>query len=56
MKNLSTYQALVDSFAKLPGVGNKSAQRMASSVLEMKLEGALAFSNAIKDAKMRVHK
>ena len=56
MKNLSTYQALVDSFAKLPGVGNKSAQRMASSVLEMKLEDALAFSSAIKDAKMRVHK
>ena len=33
MKDLPTYQALVDSFSKLPGVGAKSAQRMAYSVL-----------------------
>ena len=35
MKELPTYQALVDSFSKLPGVGGKSAQRMAFSGLEM---------------------
>ena len=56
MKDLPTYQALVDSFSKLPGVGAKSAQRMAYSVLEMEEEDALEFSKAIYDAKSKIHK
>lgn len=56
MKELPTYQALVDSFAKLPGVGVKSAQRMAFSVLEMKESDAEEFSKAIERAKTSVHK
>ena len=40
MKELPTYSALVDSFSKLPGVGRKSAERMAFSVLEMGKEDA----------------
>lgn len=56
MKELATYQALVDSFCKLPGVGTKSAQRMAFSVLEMKESDACEFSEAIRRAKTSVHK
>ncbi len=56
MKELATYQTLVDSFCKLPGVGTKSAQRMAFSVLEMKEADALEFSSAIQKAKTSIHK
>jgi recombination protein RecR len=56
MKELPTYLALVDSFSKLPGIGVKSAERMAYAVLEMKEPDALEFSEAIANAKRLVHK
>ena len=54
MKELPTYQSLVDSFAKLPGIGNKTAERLAFSVLEMKEEDAKQFAEAILNAKSKV--
>lgn len=56
MKELPSFQALVDSFSKLPGIGKKSAERMAYSVLEMKREDALAFAEAITATKSKIHK
>jgi len=56
MRELPTYAALVDSFRKLPGIGTRSAERMASAVLEMRKEDALEFAEAIQNAKNRVHK
>ncbi len=48
-------QALADQFARLPGVGGKTAQRLAFRVLEMPMEDAQAFADAIMDAKNTVH-
>ena len=56
MKELPTYTALVDSFRKLPGIGTRSAERMASAVLQMRKEDAFEFAEAIQNAKNRVHK
>ncbi len=56
MKELPTYVALVDSFRKLPGVGTRSAERMATSVLEMREEDAFEFASAIENAAKSVHK
>ena len=56
MKALPTYVALVDSFRKLPGIGTRSAERMASAVLEMRKDDAFEFAEAIENAKNRVHK
>jgi recombination protein RecR len=56
MKELSTISALIDSFSKLPGVGVKSAERMAYAVLAMREEDVLEFSKALADAKGKVHK
>ena len=56
MKELAVYQSLVDSFKKLPGIGTKSAERMASAVLEMDKEDALTFAKSIEDAKLKIHK
>ena len=46
---------LSEQFAKLGGVGKKSAMRMAFSVLDMTEEDAAAFAQAIVDAKAKIH-
>ncbi len=46
---------LEEQFARLEGVGRKSATRMAFAVLEMEDEEAEAFANAIIEAKKAIH-
>ena len=46
---------LADQFARLPGIGGKTAQRLAFHVLSLPLEDAEAFSRAILEAKRSVH-
>ncbi len=48
-------QNLADQFARLPGVGGKTAQRLAFHVLGLPLEDAQAFAGAILKAKEEVH-
>ena len=48
-------ETLVEQFAKLPGVGVKSAQRLAFYVLSMSEEDANAFAQAILSAKTAIH-
>ena len=48
-------ERLTEQFAKLPGIGGKTAQRLAFHVLSLPLEDAEAFSQAILDAKRTVH-
>ena len=48
-------QNLSDQFARLPGIGGKTAQRLAFHVLSLPLEEAQAFADAILDAKKEVH-
>ena len=48
-------QDLSDHFARLPGIGGKTAQRLAFHVLELPLEDAQAFADAILEAKKSVH-
>jgi recombination protein RecR len=55
MKELPTISALVDSFSKLPGVGVKSAERMAYAVLAMREEDTTEFAKALLDAKSKIH-
>ena len=45
---------LVEHFARLPGVGSKSAQRLAFYVLSQSEEDAESFANAIVEAKRKV--
>lgn len=48
-------QELADQFARLPGIGGKTAQRLAFHVLELPLEDAERFAESIVEAKKRVH-
>ena len=48
-------QNLADQFARLPGIGGKTAQRLAFHVLSLPLEDAEEFAQAIVQAKHEVH-
>lgn len=48
-------QNLADQFARLPGIGGKTAQRLAFHVLSLPLEDAEEFAEAIVEAKKQVH-
>ena len=48
-------QDLADQFARLPGIGGKTAQRLAFHVLGLPQEEAEEFANAILEAKRTVH-
>ena len=48
-------QDLADHFGRLPGIGNKTAQRLAFYVLGLPTEEANAFAEAILEAKKTVH-
>ena len=47
---------LIDRFAALPGVGRKSAQRLAFHILSLPDEEAIAFADAIIEAKRAIHR
>ena len=48
-------QELTDQFARLPGIGGKTAQRLAFHVLQLPMDRAQAFADAIVEAKKAVH-
>jgi recombination protein RecR len=48
-------ERLTEEFAKLPGIGGKTAQRLAFHVLSLPDEEAAAFAAAIVEAKKTVH-
>ena len=48
-------QNLADQFARLPGIGGKTAQRLAFHVLGLPEESAQEFADAIMEAKRSVH-
>lgn len=53
--HIESLSRLAEQFAKLGGVGRKSAMRMAFSVLELPLDEAETFAAAIIDAKQKIH-
>ncbi len=55
-KNTSIYLVkLTEFFERLPGIGKKTAQRLAFSVLKMSKESAQEFANSIIAAHEKVH-
>ena len=51
----ASLENLIDRFASLPGIGRKSAQRLAFHVLALPDAEANAFADAITEAKRSVH-
>ena len=51
----ASFETLIDRFASLPGIGRKSAQRLAFHVLSLPEGEAEAFAESILDARRSVH-
>ena len=51
----ASFENLIDSFASLPGIGRKSAQRLAFHILSLPEEDAESFADAVLEAKRSVH-
>ena len=51
----SSLQKLIDSFKYLPGIGEKTAERMAFAVMEMDEEQIEYFSNSLMSVKENIH-
>lgn len=51
---IESLDILIEQFRKLPGVGKKSAVRMAFGIVDMSSEEAAGFASAINEAKARI--
>ena len=51
----ASLETLIDKFASLPGIGRKSAQRLAFHVLSLPVEETRVFADAIIEARTSVH-
>lgn len=54
-EQIEALQKLAEQFARLPGIGKKSAMRLAFSILELSDDEAQNFANTIIEAKEKVH-
>ena len=53
--NVGALDTLVEQFERIPGIGHKSAQRMAFYVLNMPEEDAKKFADSILGARQKIH-
>ena len=53
--NIVPLTELINQFARLPGIGKKTAQRLAYSILEQPPERAKAFAEALVNAREKIH-
>lgn len=53
--NIIPLTELISQFERLPGIGKKTAQRLAYSILEQPPEYAEKFAKALIDAKKKIH-
>ena len=56
MKYPSIIQNLIECFKKFPGIGEKSAERMALSVLEIDKDTIDLFATSLKDSKTKIRR
>lgn len=56
MAGIESLNILAEQFARLPGIGRKSAQRLAYAVLKYSPEEIAAFAAAMTEAKEKIHR
>lgn len=56
MEPIKTIQDLIESYQKLPGVGYKTAERLAYATLELSPEERSAFMAALNDCNVKVQR
>jgi recombination protein RecR len=55
MKPLKSIQHLTEAFHKLPGIGLKTAERLAQSIIDLPIEEINQFVHALQDVKQFIH-
>lgn len=55
MIELKSIDSLIESFEKLPGIGHKTAERLAYAVLNMDENVVKEFSSSLLDVKAKIH-
>ncbi len=53
--NLESLDRLVEEFRKLPGIGRRTAERLAYHILRASKEDAMALAYAVRDVKKNMH-
>lgn len=53
--NVAPLENLIDQFEKMPGIGHKTAQRLAYYVLNLSKTEAESLANAVTDAHSKIH-
>lgn len=53
--NIVSLNELINQFSRLPGIGKKTAQRLAFSILEQPPERAKQFAEALVNAREKIH-
>lgn len=53
--NVPSFEELVEKFESLPGIGHKSAQRIAYHILDLSKTDAQSFADAILEAHEKIH-
>ena len=56
MSGIEALDILAEKFARLPGIGRKTAERLAFAVLEYSPEDIDAFARAMTEAKAKIHR
>lgn len=56
MSGIEALDVLAEQFARLPGIGRKSAERLAYAVLSYSEEDIARFATAMTDAKAKIHR
>lgn len=56
MSGIEALDVLAEQFARLPGIGRKSAERLAYAVLSYSEEDIARFAAAMTDAKAKIHR
>ena len=56
MKKVAPLQNLINQFERLPGIGHKTAQRLAFHVLGMHEDDVQAFADALTEAHSKIHR
>ena len=52
----TSLENLIESFKYLPGIGEKTAERLAFAIMDMSEERTTMFTNSINDVQKKVHR
>ena len=53
--NVPSLERLIEQFERLPGIGHKSAERLAYYMLSLPVSEAEKFANTVVDARKKIH-